>query len=70
MSATNMLRKSGVNNQRDDGLMNQIISRKNMTKSYKRVVSNKGSSGIDGMSVGDLKPYLNVHWSEIKEALL
>src|SRR5690554_2548499 len=70
MSATNMLRKSGVNNQRDDGLMNQIISRKNMTKAYKRVVSNKGSSGIDGMSVGDLKPYLEVHWSEIKEALL
>jgi len=70
MSTTNKPRKSGCNNQRDDGLMYQIVSQKNMIKAYKRVVSNKGSSGIDGMSVKDLKCYLDLHWTEIKAALL
>ncbi|NND93934.1 MAG: group II intron reverse transcriptase/maturase [Flavobacteriales bacterium] len=50
--------------------MDQIVSRKNMTKAYNRVVGNNGSSGIDGMSVDDLKCYLQGHWTEIKGALL
>lgn len=69
MSATNQPRKTGCNNQENDGLMEQIVSQKNMTKAYKRVVGNKGSAGIDGMEVEDLKPYLNEHWSAIKIAL-
>jgi len=50
--------------------MEQIVSQKNMTRAYKRVVGNKGSSGIDGMQVEDIQPYLHQHWSEIKTALL
>jgi len=70
MSATNRPRKSGYTNQRDDRLLDQIVSRKNMTKAYKRVVGNKGSAGIDGMEVEDLKNYLKRHWEEIKKGLL
>ena len=70
MSATNKPRKSDRNNQNDDGLLDQIVSRKNMTKAYKRVVGNKGSAGIDGMEVEDLKSYLKGHWVEIKASLL
>lgn len=62
--------KSGCNDRRDDGLLDQIVSQKNMTKAYKRVVSNKGRSGIDKMTVEDLKPYLQTHWEEIKDLLL
>ena len=69
MSATNQPRKTGCNNRENDGLMEQIVSQKNMTKAYKRVVGNKGSAGIDGIQVEDLKPYLAEHWSEIKIAL-
>ena len=69
MSATNQPRKTGCNNQENDGLMEQIVSQKNMTIAYKRVLGNKGSAGIDGMEVEDLKPYLVEHWSEIKIAL-
>jgi group II intron reverse transcriptase/maturase len=35
----------------------------------KRVESNKGAPGIDGMRVEDLKPYLKEHWLELRKAL-
>lgn len=50
--------------------MEQIVSRENMTKAYKRVLANKGVSGVDGLEVTDLKEYLQEHWSAIKKALL
>lgn len=31
-------------------LMEEVVSRSNMVKAYNRVVSNKGSAGIDGMA--------------------
>jgi RNA-directed DNA polymerase len=51
-------------------LMEQVVERKNMSTAYKQVIRNRGSAGIDKMSVGQLKPYLAKHWSEIKESLL
>jgi len=51
-------------------LMERMVERENMTSAYKRVVRNKGSAGIDKMSVEELKPYLTEHWAEIKESLL
>jgi RNA-directed DNA polymerase len=52
------------------GLMEAVVERGNMTAAYRRVVRNKGSSGIDGMTVDDLKPYLNREWVRIKKELL
>jgi group II intron reverse transcriptase/maturase len=52
------------------GLMEKIVSRGNMMAAYSRVVSNKGAPGIDEMPVTDLKGYLRVEWSRIKEELL
>ncbi|TLN21092.1 group II intron reverse transcriptase/maturase [bacterium] len=51
-------------------LMEEIVSRGNMTKAYNRVVSNKGAAGIDGMTTGLLKEYLQREWPRIKEELL
>lgn len=70
MSATNGLGNKRINNRNSGELMEQLVSRENMTKAYKRVVSNKGSSGIDEMEVEDLKGYLKEHWSTIKMELL
>ena len=50
--------------------MEQIVSRENMWLAYKRVVSNGGSPGIDGLGVDSLKAYLNANWKEIKMSLL
>lgn len=51
-------------------LMEEIVSRVNMQKAYNRVVSNKGAAGVDNMSTGQLKGYLQTEWPRIKEELL
>ena len=51
-------------------LMEEIVSRANMQKAYNRVVSNKGAAGVDQMSTGQLKGYLQTEWPRIKKELL
>ena len=48
-----------------DGLLEFILSPANLNAAYKKVKSNKGSGGIDGMSTEDLLPYLKEHGSEL-----
>jgi RNA-directed DNA polymerase len=50
--------------------MEAVVERGNMTAAYKRVVGNKGVAGADGMTVSELKPYLDVQWERIKSELL
>lgn len=51
-------------------LMEAVVEKQNMAQAYRRVMSNKGAAGIDGMSVEALLDHLNRHWSTIKAALL
>jgi len=51
-------------------VMEEVVRRKNLKKALKRVCVNKGSPGIDGMTVDELKDYLKAHWPEIRERLL
>ena len=51
-------------------LLEKILSRDNLTRAFERVVGNKGSAGIDGMTVDDLKSYLQEHWHGIKADIL
>lgn len=51
------------------GLWEMIWGRENMTAALKRVESNAGAPGIDGMTVEEIRPYLKAHWLEIREAL-
>jgi len=51
-------------------LLEAILERENMRQALKRVTSNKGAPGIDGMSVGQLGSYLRRHWPKIRQALL
>lgn len=51
-------------------LMEQAVARENAIQALKRVRRNKGSPGIDGMTVGELEPYLRDHWPAIREQLL
>jgi len=50
-------------------LMSAILERGNMIRAYERVLRNKGAPGVDGMTVGDLKPHLQTDWPEIREQL-
>ena len=51
-------------------LMNEILTRENLKSAYENVVRNKGSSGVDGIGTDELKPWLNHHWSQLKEELI
>ena len=48
-----------------DSLMELILRKDNLNKAYKKVKSNKGKGGIDGMQVDELLPYLKENQSEI-----
>jgi RNA-directed DNA polymerase len=55
----------------EDGLlMERVVDRANMRLAYRRVMRNKGSAGVDGLSVEDLGDWLKTHWSSVKQALL
>lgn len=51
-------------------LMERVVARENMTAAYWRVVNNKGSAGVDGMTVDELRDYLQQYWETIKCSLL
>lgn len=51
-------------------LMEVVCSRINLNRAYKRVKSNKGSPGLDGMTVEELGPYIKMHKDEIVSSLL
>jgi len=52
------------------GLIEEVLCRENVMAAYRRVVSNAGAPGVDGMSVEDLMPYCREHWAAIREKLL
>ncbi len=51
-------------------LMEEVLRRENLLKALKRVRSNKGAPGVDGMTVDELPGYLKQEWLRIKEELL
>jgi len=50
--------------------MEEVCDRENLKRALRRVKSNKGSPGTDGMTVGELLGYLKQHWPMIREQLL
>jgi RNA-directed DNA polymerase len=51
-------------------LMEEVCGRQNCRQALARVKRNKGSAGIDGMTVEQLPAYLKQHWPTIREQLL
>lgn len=50
-------------------LLERILSRDNMHLAWQRVKANKGSAGIDGMSIADFPEFARHHWHRIRSAL-
>jgi len=50
-------------------LLDQALCRANVWQAYKKVRSNRGAAGVDGMTVDDLLPYCRVHWERIRSEL-
>jgi RNA-directed DNA polymerase len=51
-------------------LMEEVCGRQNCRQALARVKRNKGSAGVDGMTVEQLPAYLKQHWPAIREQLL
>jgi RNA-directed DNA polymerase len=51
-------------------LMEEVCERENLKEALRQVKANKGSAGIDRMTVGQLSDYLKQHWPAIREQLL
>ena len=51
-------------------LMEEVCERDNLKAALQGVKANKGSAGVDGMTVGELTGYLKQHWPAIRDQLL
>ena len=54
----------------NDHLMERVVERGNVKAALKRVRQNKGSPGVDGMTVDELPKYLVENWEAIRAQLL
>lgn len=50
-------------------LIEKVLERSNLTKACYEVVSNRGAAGVDGITVDELKGYLDMHRKEIEEQI-
>jgi RNA-directed DNA polymerase len=50
-------------------MIEEVLSRDNMLSALARVEANKGSHGVDGMSVKDLRRHIVQNWQTIRESI-
>src|SRR5437773_9359349 len=55
---------------RTNRMMEEVCERENLKEALRQVKGNKGSAGVDGITVGQLTDYLKQHWPVIREQLL
>ncbi|WP_347989875.1 group II intron reverse transcriptase/maturase [Methylomonas sp. AM2-LC] len=53
----------------NEDVMERVLNRDNLQEAYKRVKANKGSAGVDGMTVEDFADHAGKHWPVIAEKL-
>jgi RNA-directed DNA polymerase len=51
-------------------LLLQVVERENMVKAWKHVKANRGSAGVDGLTIEATIEYLRTEWVRIREELL
>ena len=51
-------------------LLESMVSRQNMVEAFKRVKSNKGAGGVDGVEIEGFKTQLDLRWNGVKTAIL
>ena len=50
--------------------LEKALSRENMWRAYERVFGNRGAPGVDGVTVDELKPWLQARWEALRKELL
>jgi RNA-directed DNA polymerase len=62
--------ESGHSGNGDAELLELVVDWKNVEAALRRVRKNKGSPGVDGMTVDELPTYLMQNWSRLREEIL
>ena len=50
--------------------MEAVVARSNLWQAYERIMRNKGAEGVDGLTAGEFKAWLQQHWPSVKAARL
>ncbi|GAY71750.1 group II intron maturase GBSi1 [Streptococcus canis] len=50
-------------------LLDTVLSRENMLEAYNQVKANKGSAGVDGITMNEIDSYLRQNWRPTKELI-
>lgn len=61
---------SGDERSGSDHLMEMVAAHGNLKRALKRVKANKGSPGVDGMTVEELPAYMQANWERLRAQLL
>lgn len=71
-TTVDLLNRESVNDELFDTsrLLEDVLERDNMLKAMYRVISNKGSHGIDGMKTDELREHVKRTWTTVKSKLL
>jgi RNA-directed DNA polymerase len=54
----------------EERLIEEVCDRENLKIAWKRVRGNKGSPGVDGLTIDETAEYLREHWPTLREQLL
>ena len=63
-------RRQNDRNMYDSMLIEKILDRDNMNEAFKRVKKNKGSHGIDRLTIDELQEYLREHGEQLRKIIL
>lgn len=58
-----------VHREQGPSLWERTLSKENLFAALKRVEVNRGAPGVDGMTTAELRPWLRIHWPQVRAAL-
>ncbi|MFE8957369.1 MULTISPECIES: group II intron reverse transcriptase/maturase [Streptomyces] len=58
-----------VHREGESSLWERMLSRENLLAALNRVEVNRGAPGVDGMTTAELRPWIALHWPEVRAEL-
>ncbi|MFF3879463.1 group II intron reverse transcriptase/maturase, partial [Streptomyces sp. NPDC001978] len=58
-----------VHREQEVSLWELMLSKENLLAALGRVEANRGAAGVGGMTTAELRPWLLIHWPEVRSAL-